>query len=357
MALHLEPVENLGLTLDFRKVLARIQITQLGKKFPSSFEKSEKSSPFPHISREVIPVDWKTCRLNCILFFSKVDCNCTMSLESSTLVIVGAATLVVAYAGYALLFTNKEHKVLKPDQFQEFPLIQKSVLSHNSAIYRFGLPRSTDVLGLPIGQHISIGCEINGKEIVRSYTPTSTDDAKGYFDLLIKVYENGNVTKFIDGLKIGENIRVRGPKGFFTYTPGMVKEFGMIAGGTGITPMYQIITAIARNPADNTKVHLLYGNVTADDILLKLELDLITKSNPNIKVTYVLNNPPLDWEGESGFVTQEMMEKYLPASSADSKLLLCGPPLMVSAMKKNAVNLGFAKAKPVSKVGDQIFAF
>lgn len=54
--------------------------------------------------------------------------------------------------------------------------------------YRFALPHPSDVLGLPIGQHISVSAEINGKEIMRSYTPTSSDDNLGYFDLLIKVY-------------------------------------------------------------------------------------------------------------------------------------------------------------------------
>jgi len=49
------------------------------------------------------------------------------------------------------------------------------------------LPNLDDILGLPIGQHISISATINGKEIMRSYTPTSSDDDLGHFDLLIKV--------------------------------------------------------------------------------------------------------------------------------------------------------------------------
>jgi hypothetical protein len=53
--------------------------------------------------------------------------------------------------------------------------------------YRFALPHPSDVLGLPIGQHISVSAEINGKDVMRSYTPTSSDDDLGHFDLLIKV--------------------------------------------------------------------------------------------------------------------------------------------------------------------------
>lgn len=53
--------------------------------------------------------------------------------------------------------------------------------------YRFELPHKDAVLGLPIGQHVTLVANINGKEVSRSYTPTTSDENKGYFELLIKV--------------------------------------------------------------------------------------------------------------------------------------------------------------------------
>jgi cytochrome-b5 reductase len=53
--------------------------------------------------------------------------------------------------------------------------------------YRFALPKPTDVLGLPIGQHISVITTIDGEDVVRNYTPTTGNETKGYFDLVIKV--------------------------------------------------------------------------------------------------------------------------------------------------------------------------
>jgi cytochrome-b5 reductase len=53
--------------------------------------------------------------------------------------------------------------------------------------YRFALPRQDDVLGLPIGQHVTLVANIDDKEVLRSYTPISSDEDKGYFELLIKV--------------------------------------------------------------------------------------------------------------------------------------------------------------------------
>ncbi|AOW29283.1 NADH-cytochrome b5 reductase 1 [Candida albicans P57072] len=283
----------------------------------------------------------------------------TVSEPNPFIVFATVATIISAFIGYYFLQQSKKHTpVLKPDEFQKFPLIEKIRVSHNSAIYRFGLPKSTDRLGLPIGQHISIGATIDGKEVVRSYTPISTDDQLGHFDLLIKTYENGNISRHVAGKNVGEHIEIRGPKGFFTYTPNMVKSFGMIAGGTGIAPMYQIITAILKNPEDKTKIHLVYANVTESDILLKEELDNFAARHPDrLKIHYVLNEAPANWQGSVGFVTPEIIDTHLPKASNDTNLLLCGPPPMVSAMKKAAVELGFQKAKPVSKLGDQVFVF
>merc|ERR1711939_900856 len=69
-----------------------------------------------------------------------------------------AAALAAVFVGYKFFAGGapSSRKILKPDTFQEFPLIDIKKTSHNVAIYRFGLPKPTDILGLPIGQHMSL---------------------------------------------------------------------------------------------------------------------------------------------------------------------------------------------------------
>jgi cytochrome-b5 reductase len=209
---------------------------------------------------------------------------------------------------------------LNPTEFQNFVLKEKNEISHNVAIYRFALPRSTDILGLPIGQHISLAATIEGqpKEVVRSYTPISSDNEAGYFDLLVKAYPQGNISKYLTKLKIGDNMKVRGPKGAMVYTPNMCRHIGMISGGTGITPMLQVIKAIIRNRPrnggnDTTKVDLIFANVNPEDILLKDQLEELEKEDDGFRVYYVLNNPPEGWTGGVGFVTPDMIKVSLCA--------------------------------------------
>lgn len=151
------------------------------------------------------------------------------------------------------------------------------------------------------------------KEVVRSYTPISSDEDRGFFDLMIKSYPTGNISKFMGSMNIGEKMKVKGPKGAMVYTPNMVRHFGMIAGGTGITPMLQIIRAIVRmrprnGGNDKTQVDLIFANVNYEDILLREDLEALAKEDPDFRVHHVLNNPPEKWDGGTGFVTADMIK-------------------------------------------------
>lgn len=121
---------------------------------------------------------------------------------------------------------------------------------------------------------------------------------------------------------MGQYAEVRGPKGSFNYQPNMCTAIGMIAGGTGITPMLQVIRAILEDPSDKTKISLIFANVNLEDILLKEVFDRLALDHPDqLTVYYVLNNPPSNWAGGVGFVSKEMIKKYCPAPSPTIKIL------------------------------------
>lgn len=106
-------------------------------------------------------------------------------------------------------------------------------------------------------------------------------DSSGYIDLLIKEYPNGNVSKYVHSLKAGQTVKVKGPFVSFDYVPNSRKEIGLIAGGTGITPMIQVIRTIFSNPEDNTKVSLIFANIAEEDILLRDYLEGLRDKFPD----------------------------------------------------------------------------
>ncbi|KAJ4987693.1 NADH-cytochrome b5 reductase 1-like protein 2 [Stagonosporopsis vannaccii] len=248
---------------------------------------------------------------------------------------------------------------LDAKDFKPLKVAKIDQLSSNVFRYSFKLPDPRDVVGLPIGQHVAIKATIDGKTVTRSYTPTSNNLDKGLLELVIKIYPDGQLTgKFFANLKVGDEVLFRGPKGAYTHTVGQCKKIGMIAGGTGITPMYQLIRAICEDEYDTTEVSLILANRSEDDILLRKELESFARRYPkNFKLWYMLDSPPENWAYGSGFVTADVMKEKLPAPAPDTKIMLCGPPGMVNASKKALATLGFKAPGAVAKMSDEVFCF
>uniref|UniRef100_A0A0D3H179 FAD-binding FR-type domain-containing protein n=1 Tax=Oryza barthii TaxID=65489 RepID=A0A0D3H179_9ORYZ len=147
-----------------------------------------------------------------------------------------------------------------------------------------------------------------------------------------------------------------GPLGHVEYTgrgefvingkPRNARRLAMIAGGSGITPMYQVIQSVLRDqPEDTTEMHLVYANRTEDDILLRDELDRWAAEYPDrLKVWYVIDQvkrPEEGWKYSVGFVTEEVLREHVPEGGDDTLALACGPPPMI----KFAVSPNLEKMK------------
>lgn len=288
-------------------------------------------------------------------------------------IIVGVGVVAVsAIAAKLILDSRKKRKLITlvdPNAKYPLKLVEKVVLSHDTRLFRFELPSPKHCLGLPTGQHIYLSARVSGSLVVRPYTPTSSDEDLGHMDLVIKVYhanvhpkfpEGGKMTQYLESMALGDTIDVRGPsglleylgKGEFSIKPDKkvagesvrVKRVSMIAGGSGITPMLQVVRAVFRDPGDSTELSLLFANQTEEDILLRKELEEIKEEFPDrFKLWYTVDRPSEDWQYSSGFINAEMIEKALFPPSSDNLVLLCGPPPMINfACMPNLDKLGYS---------------
>jgi cytochrome-b5 reductase len=248
---------------------------------------------------------------------------------------------------------------LDAKEFKGLKVARIDQLSSNVYRYVFKLPGSRDVVGLPIGQHVAIKATVDGKTVQRSYTPTSNNLDRGVLELVIKIYDDGQLTgKYFANLNVGDEVLFRGPKGAMRYQVGYCKKIGMVAGGTGITPMYQLIRAICEDVRDTTEVSLILANRSEEDILLREELDSFASKYPkNLKIWYMLDKPPRDWVYGSGYVTADVMKEKLPSPGPDTKIMLCGPPGMINASKMALTSLGFKAPGSIAKINDEVFCF
>jgi cytochrome-b5 reductase len=301
-----------------------------------------------------------------------------MSMDTSTLVIIGGVGIlsIVIFILFKNKSSNSEQNKRKnvtitlkdPDIKYSFPLSYKETISHDTRRFRFELPSSKHVLGLPIGQHIYLTVRINGELVKRPYTPTTSDDNQGYFDLVIKVYPNGKMTQYLDKLPVGHTIEVSGPSGNLIYKDNglfdirsrkpepfvtrHVRHLGLIAGGTGITPMYQILNEILKEQTSivpgqrvDIKIWLLFANQTEQDILLRDELEQFAATNSDrFKLWYTVDREGEEWKYSKGFINDTMLKEHMPPPSDDVLICICGPPPMVKfACIPNLDKLGYTE--------------
>ncbi|CAF0726697.1 unnamed protein product [Rotaria sordida] len=303
-----------------------------------------------------------------------------MTLDTLTLTIIGGVSIVCLTLFYILKTktspgntkqskqTNVMITLKNPDIKYTFPLVHKENVSHDTRRFRFQLPSSKHVLGLPVGQHIYLTAHINGELVKRPYTPTTSDDNQGYFELVIKVYPQGKMTQYLDKFSIGQKIEVSGPSGNLIYRDNglfdirprkpepfvsrRIHRLGLIAGGTGITPMYQILNEILKEqtsivPGDRVdiKIWLLFANQTEQDILLREELELLAASNSDrFKLWYSVDRESEEWKYSKGFINEDMLREHMPPPGDDVLICICGPPPMIKfACVPNLDKLGYTK--------------
>mmetsp|Transcript_12808 Transcript_12808/g.33016 ORF Transcript_12808/g.33016 Transcript_12808/m.33016 type:complete len:834 (+) Transcript_12808:157-2658(+) len=242
------------------------------------------------------------------------------------------------------------------------PLVSRREISHDTIIFRFGLPSEQHYLGLPVGQHFFIYGKVDGELVVRAYTPITADNVQGYVELLIKVYKScdafpagGKMSQLLNNLALGDTIEVKGPLGHFEYLgksnytegsrKGVCRNFSMVAGGTGITPMWQVLSSILEDTSDMPRVKLLFANRNEDDILLREELDALAAKHENFEVWYTLSGKvPDGWTYSTGRINETMLREHIFPAGEETLCLLCGPQGMIDhACKPNLVNMGYSE--------------
>lgn len=269
--------------------------------------------------------------------------------------------------------------------FLSLRLDDVEIVNHNTKRLRFKLPEEDMVSGLHVASAVLTKYKPEGAEkpVMRPYTPISDEgafpsrswpltsrtntcatDTKGYMDFLIKKYENGPMSTHLHDMVPGQRLDIKGPLPKYPWAENKHAHIGLIAGGTGITPMFQLCRAIFNNPDDKTKVTLVAGNVSEEDVLLKSELAHLENTYPNrFRAFYVLDNPPKEWTGGKGYITKELLKTVLPEPKTENiKLFVCGPPPMmksISGDKKSPRDQGelVGILKDLGYAQDQVYKF
>jgi cytochrome-b5 reductase len=156
---------------------------------------------------------------------------------------------------------------------------------------------------------------------------------------MVKKYPNGKASSHLHSLVPGDTLTFAAAIKGESWTPNKHPQIYAIAGGAGITPIYQLVQGILNNPDDKTKIKLVFGVNTEQDLLLREELEGFKARFPDrFEYLYTVSHPTeqvlggsVDGEVRKGYVTEELLRSVVTADG-DVRVFVCGPPAMEDAL-------------------------
>ena len=133
----------------------------------------------------------------------------------------------------------------------------------------------------------------------------------------------------------GTELEMEGPYGDMTLHNRAERPAVFLAGGIGITPFYSMVTDAAARHLPH-KIYLFYSNRRPEDAPFLAELTGLQNQNPNYRLIGTMTNMEhsrQQWDGETGYITPEMIKKYT-GNLNGPVYYIAGPPTMLAAMRK-----------------------
>ena len=222
----------------------------------------------------------------------------------------------------------------------KFETYVKEIIPRTYNVTSFRFPRPA-ALNYKPGQFQFVTIKADGKELSKPFSISSSPTEKTHIEFTKKLSESEFSTA-LKALKVGDWARIDAPYGKFTFE-GEHERIGLLGGGIGITP-FMGICKYCTDMRLNTKITLLYGNRTENDIMFRKELETMQEQNRHLKVVFILNEASSGWKGATGLITPEMIKKEMP-DYKETMFYTCGPPAMVQVMEKMVEQLGLPKAQ------------
>lgn len=214
----------------------------------------------------------------------------------------------VANGTCVFLFEKPANFTFKPGQYGGFTLINPNETDSGGITRRFSL------LSTPDDTHLAIATRLQ------------------------KTQKHSAYKRVLCDLAVGSEIKFAGPTGTFVLHDDISTPAVLIAGGIGISPFYSMIQYATQHQTSQ-QIYLFYGNQSPADAAFLAELNRMQEENSKFKLIATMATPDNTWQGETGFITDKMIKKYIPDLSAPI-YYICGSPVMVTTLQETLAEMG-----------------
>ena len=233
-----------------------------------------------------------------------------------------------------------------------FDLKVKDIIQETKDAVSIAFEQPASRITYKAGQFLTLIATVDGKEIRRAYSLSSSPFTDDDLVVTVKRVDNGLMSNWLpDNLKAGNTIKVMAPTGHFTteYKKENKRHLIMFAGGSGITPMMSLIKSTLTQEPESI-CSLIYCNRDIDSIIFKSEFDKLEITHAGrLHVIHVLDNAPMNWQGYSGLLNREMLTKLferIPDWGIEkTTYLMCGPEGMMKNVEALLAERNIAKEK------------
>ena len=196
------------------------------------------------------------------------------------------------------------------------------------------------------GQFVTLELEIDGEQIMRSYSISSSPSVPYSFSITVKRIPGGKVSNWLhDNLVEGFELAVHGPIGDFNAIDYPTENILMLSGGVGITPVMSMARWFFDTNA-NVNACFIHSARTPRDVIFSRELDHMCSriASFNVHVICERQEPGQPWVGYRGYLNQQMLELIAP-DFMNFEVFCCGPPPYMRAVRRILGEAGFDMAR------------
>lgn len=197
---------------------------------------------------------------------------------------------------------------------------------------------------LPIyqpGQHLPISIEIDGENVARRYTLSSSPSRPGRLAISVKRIDGGRVSNWLsDNLNIGDTLTCEQPDGSFHLGEKHGQPILLLSAGSGVTPMLSMLRYLSdHNQVDDVVFYHQCSSV--EDIPCKEELDELRRKHDGLTVLFSLSQAPTDWFGLKGRLTLAHLKQIRDVE--ERQVFVCGPDGFMQKAKNLLLKKGLAE--------------
>jgi ferredoxin-NADP reductase len=220
----------------------------------------------------------------------------------------------------AEVIDNTEYKLLTIDELEK---------ENEDTISVYFRPDDQQFYQYTPGQYLTLKFKVNGKVCHRCFSLSSTPQKDDFLRFTAK--RNGEVTHYLlNEARVGDTVEAFYPVGEFEINK-KCKHHVMIAGGSGITPLFSMINYLLKFEPQH-QVTLLYANRSEGSIIFRNELDKLAGQYPQFSYSNFISG--------QNRIKVEDLQPYV-----DANFYLCGPNSLKDAMESHLKKLNVSKSQ------------